>query len=320
MSKGLLIIMLIFHHIVYYGFTCFDINIDVLKFMSDIQIPLIVSYFMPAFFFITGICSNFEKDYKTFLISQVKSLLVPLFFCTIFNWAYYNRTLSGLFFEFYMWKDGNLFWFLFALFFSKNLYYILKKYIKNKITLCIFIVILSFLGSVLNDIDIIKNYLVHRHTLDLTLYLAIGNLFKDYIFSNKVFITSIAIYLMLAIVYLFLGINMPLVTNAFHSHYNTWIFHCILSITGSLIVINSFKRLKPEPLLEYLGKNTIVIYLSQGYILRWFFSIYKDYLLKCNLAESIFSILVIAISTLSFGLFLSYCINNSKLKFLLGKF
>lgn len=320
MSKGLLIIMLIFHQIVYYGFSVYDIKINALQFISDIQTPLFVCYFMPAFFFITGLCSNFEKDYKTFIISQIKTLLIPLFFITIFNWAYYNRTFYSLFYEFYMWKDGNICWFIFALFFSKILFFILKKHIKNLVLLCIIVLLLSFLGSVLNDINIFKNYLSHRQTLDLTLYLAIGSIFKDYLFSKKIYITSILLYLFLIVTYLLLGKNIPVVTHGFHSHYNTWIFHCILSITGSLILFNTFKRMESKPLLEYLGKNTLVIYLSQGYFLHWLFPILRDYLVKCNVAESIFIIIVIAISTISFGLFLSYCIKNTRLKFMIGNF
>ena len=35
------------------------------------------SFFMAAFFFITGYCSNFNKDYRPFLLNDLRSLIVP---------------------------------------------------------------------------------------------------------------------------------------------------------------------------------------------------------------------------------------------------
>lgn len=75
-AKGILILMVVWDHLP-------DVYIYLLK-QTNIHIEwldrtqwLFKIFFMPAFFCITGFCSNFNKDFKSFFVSNAKSLLIP---------------------------------------------------------------------------------------------------------------------------------------------------------------------------------------------------------------------------------------------------
>jgi fucose 4-O-acetylase-like acetyltransferase len=100
-----------------------------------------VSFFMPAFFIITGLCSNIEKEFKPFFISNVRTILIP---AIVFDLLFF--TIPSLFMGQDPWKFvmggfvmralgfGGVYWFLPCLFLSKLIYWTLHKY-TNKLIL-----------------------------------------------------------------------------------------------------------------------------------------------------------------------------------------
>ena len=95
MAKGILIAMLIFHHIVD---VCAQLDVSniVISAMRSIQKQMIVCYFMPAFFMITGICSNFNKPFVPFVKNQIKSLLIPAVSFILLFHIYQGDTIRQL--------------------------------------------------------------------------------------------------------------------------------------------------------------------------------------------------------------------------------
>ena len=88
-AKGILISMLVLHHIVDVGYRMNHIDNNVLLFMNNIQKPLITCYFIPAFFLITGMVSNFSRPFGPFVFSQFKILLLPAIVFTILFHPFY---------------------------------------------------------------------------------------------------------------------------------------------------------------------------------------------------------------------------------------
>lgn len=87
-AKGVLITYLIIHHIIDFGISNFGLgNNFVLSILRELQRPIMLCYFMQAFFFITGYCSNFDTPFLIFLKKQIKSLLIP---ALIFTILYYS--------------------------------------------------------------------------------------------------------------------------------------------------------------------------------------------------------------------------------------
>ena len=75
-AKGMLICLVIISHIYLETLTVAKIPNSTFAWMRSWQ-WIHVSFFMPAFFIITGLCSNFEKEFKPFFISNVRTILIP---------------------------------------------------------------------------------------------------------------------------------------------------------------------------------------------------------------------------------------------------
>ena len=77
-AKGLGILLVVLHHIVN---VCnrLGLNNTTLQ-LLDRQNVLYCCFFMQMFFMVSGYCTNFNKPFKSFLLSRTKTLLVPFLF------------------------------------------------------------------------------------------------------------------------------------------------------------------------------------------------------------------------------------------------
>lgn len=84
-AKGILMTCLLFHH-------CANImgevkiQAELIEHVSAWNIIFLV-FFMQAFFTITGYCTNFDKEFKTYFITNIKTLVVPAIFFTFIQKA-----------------------------------------------------------------------------------------------------------------------------------------------------------------------------------------------------------------------------------------
>ena len=81
-AKGLLILMVIIHHIPQYYLT--NGHNNYLKYMDDNSF-IYSSFFMASFFILSGYVSNFSKPFIAFSIKNFKSLMVPSFAFTMIS-------------------------------------------------------------------------------------------------------------------------------------------------------------------------------------------------------------------------------------------
>ena len=185
-AKGLLIIIVIIHHIPAVA-TSLNQSDAVLEYVDGIDF-LYRGFFMPAFFFITGCCSNFSKDFKPFIISNANGLLIPAItiglFCQVIQMIYpphdfYVNIKSWIY-------CGGAFWFLPALFLSKLIMWIINKFLNHSDLLKIFLMfVLGLLTSVLATEHFKFNPWYFQQAILLTPFLYIGTLFKTRQFSKS---------------------------------------------------------------------------------------------------------------------------------------
>lgn len=141
---------------------------------------LFAVFFMQAFFFITGYCTNYDIDGLIFLKKQLKTLAIPAFLFTILNrvllWGGNGFNMDNLGEEL---LHGVGFWFLWALLFSKLFYFICSKLIRKQILLFILFLGLILLGyySILNKLP---NILYHQQILTMSFFLFIGNYMRTH--------------------------------------------------------------------------------------------------------------------------------------------
>lgn len=70
--KGILIIIVVIHHV--FGLM---MNFNIVSYDMAYLEKIYVPFFMPAFFIITGYCSNFDRSFKEFFYTNTRQLLIP---------------------------------------------------------------------------------------------------------------------------------------------------------------------------------------------------------------------------------------------------
>ena len=236
---------------------------------------------MPLFFLISGYLFRADKfaDYRSFFVHRGKQLLVPyvLFFIPFFvMWLLLRKSTIGAEEDLNaLWYQPVIeliegrpelilhpFWFLTCLFSIQTIYYFLHRFLDKKMVLLI-VLLLPFINCV-----------THFHTLPWHLdsafkfipYYALPNLFKDKIngFKNvPVALLSLA---------LFAGLSVLV-----YDMQNRWLYTGLrvitsVSIMPSYILFCRFtSRTLPQNagrIVEYIGKNTIIVLAFHMYILR----------------------------------------------------
>lgn len=75
--KGLLIISVVLGHAAW-SIGLMDYNYPYVCYPFNTTAFLYVGIFMQAFFLVSGYVSNFHKDFKTFIIKNIQTIVVPL--------------------------------------------------------------------------------------------------------------------------------------------------------------------------------------------------------------------------------------------------
>ena len=126
---------------------------------------------MPAFFLISGYCSNFRKDPKTFLKSLLKSLVLPLFALSLVNDTMYalmvtHQDISTTLLKTI--KSGGTLWFIQALVIAKVICYSIQKVTDALIIMLIATFVLLIAGVALNQFNLRSSWpLSQRKSVDL---------------------------------------------------------------------------------------------------------------------------------------------------------
>lgn len=226
------------------------------------------SFHMPIFFIISGLLLNFthsKSTLKQFSIKKAKSLLLPYLSFAIINYIYlmniayrenYFTTQLAMNYIIYIiiLCGRSAIWFLPCIFISEVSFKIIDEKIpslimKLIITLCIFII--PFFVKAEPD------------TLSLSLlrcctaigFITIGkNLF--YIISKINLSTFHIILVFLAnIILTFLNGQVDL----FELKFNNPFYYTINSVIGALVVIFISKKINKNKIIEYYGKNSLII-------------------------------------------------------------
>lgn len=319
-TKGLLISLLVLHHIIDFGVREYGIKNELLSFGTLVQRPLALCFFMQTFFLITGMCSNFNTDVRTFFFKQVRTLLMPAFaFAFAFHLFAYGFHAVGSFCKGWL-LYGGCFWFITSLFFAKVLYYLVLRVVQDRWTLLGLGLLLSMAGTILNEYDVATNIYTHRQTLDLFVYLVIGNAFKETITKWSKKNWPLVVYVICVLLGLMaLGYKLPYVTYGFGTTVMNWPLHMALAFFGSLSIIRIARMLVKWEWLGFVGKMSMIVYFIQGEMLLLLMALFRTYLESANLRQSILAVSIIFLSVMSASLVVGYLLNNSPMAILLGK-
>ncbi len=189
-AKGILILLLIIHH---FGsaFKITDIPKDDYGFVFFWQY-VFTTFFMQAFFFMSGYCSSFNKNVKPFVLSLFKQLILPFIFfelLTCIYWSSNNGISVNNLYHYWLNSNGTHYWFLNALILAKLYIYVIVNFVNSKyLSNNIFLLLSSFfflvISIALNDLDFGTNFLCIRQSLGAVFFVVLGYIAK---IKNEVF-------------------------------------------------------------------------------------------------------------------------------------
>lgn len=245
-ARGVLILLVIIGHI----------------FQSGYVHNLIYSFHIPAFFIISGILFKYsnatQKSYKSIMISKLYTFGIPFIFFEVYGCLTYIVRFGGgqsifgfLYNTLHLTFNNGVNWFLFTLFFGEMIFVIIKKNIRNKWGI-LAIATLCFISGIV--LPATNSYIAAFAKILLSVgFLIIGYCFSDYLQTNNLPLMALSIVLTVLITYLNGSVDM----NSLRMN-NMFLF-ILGSITGTYLVIQ-LGRLPLGNLMNYIGKNTILIY------------------------------------------------------------
>lgn len=240
---------------------------------------------MQAFFFINGYTSNFNKDFKPFLWGSFKALLIPYL-----AFALLGKGLNAvLWSETALWQktagDGDQvwffleesYWFLTALFIARILYWLLRRYINNEYYVGLVALAVMLIGFVLNHIyDGVSldpahynNHLHYRNALCMMIFIWMGEMLKNHKEKWRKYIAPLSIaYIVMLITTHMIGILYPpTYTHSPHIPVAASPLYLFYATIGTISVLWLGKKINANKALEYLGKGSLVVYMTHfGYL------------------------------------------------------
>ena len=321
--KGILGILVIMGHIFYIEADASGVQPTGRAFycLSTVVAAWIAPYYMAAFFFVTGYCSSFKSGIKAQLISDAKHLLLPVILIPCIMHEVSSLLLGNGFVWPFTAAPWYL-WFLWALFWAKFIFWVMKHVVKSESIAWLLLTIMSVVGSAMMYYIPQYNYLGCQQALVFAIFIAIGHAMKDVELKPSVLYAAIIIYVLTVIAsYYCLRWGAPSVCSFITFIPQKWPLYFLLATSGIMSVYQISKWLKGSKVLQYTGKHTLILYLVHLTFLR----VVTTYL-KPQIAEyydnSYFQSSYFVLMTL--GALLWSCLwaellNSRYLKWILGK-
>jgi acyltransferase len=241
----------------------------------------IYSFHMPLFFFISGYLINFEKYInleKTYLIKRASSLIIPYFFFSIISYIFYiamdclyqpqiqNVDVfgKGVFFNLYAVicsANGYLIdtplWFLPCLLITEILFFISKKFFKQNYEFLALVIIFSIIGFLYHVYIPLRMPWGIDIALTGIVFYSAGYLFRrkyeDAFFRKSYVFFSVLFFIHITSSFINSRVDMYKLT------YNNYFLFYLSAFSGILFYIYVFKMIKPSKILQFYGKNSLII-------------------------------------------------------------
>lgn len=274
----------------------FAVILVVLGHISSPLSSLIYSFHMPLFFIASGFFLNPTNELKSEIIKSFKRLFKPFFiyltlgFIIEFLKRFYLDREQLKFEDFigaliYMDYDRLLgtyafvLWFLPALFIGKTIIYLILKYSRFLILDILLIAIAFLIGYNFNFPFAIDDGLISAP------YIFIGY----YFYKNKGVLANktIAVVLLIPLLLISLVYGVPEL-NISTKYFESILINLIWTCTLSLLLFILFSKLKFNlKALEYLGINSLLIFLIHPYTNNIAFYVASNYFLQLSISLTI---------------------------------
>lgn len=260
-TKGLLILLMIWYHTP----PAVQKNVELCNpYMGEISYYTRIwfeCFFMPAFFIITGFCSGFVEERKSFYIKMFKTIILPVSVisyirCCIFDFSFNPLHLIGPYKP-----TGN--WFIIALIIGRTLFYELHIIFKKQsLWLLVVLSIFAIFAMVCRDNNIVQNPFYWKQGLCAAMFIGIGNYIRKFAISNRTLAIMSIAYIILISIINSVGLHRTVMVISLSVEWYEFVQFIILALTGTAFVIFCAKHIKIK-LVEHIGKHSLVLYLIQ---------------------------------------------------------
>lgn len=264
-AKGILILMLMLSH---FGSASrrTDIENDWFHILFYLQ-PFYACFLMQCFFIITGYCSNFNISFSAFFKKQWKQIIIPWISFEIIKKIstaiYYSDYTFTFFIESFLNPPNTELWFFSALLLAKlYLWFMINRKVSHLMIISsgLFLLLISI---IINEYNIIPNILAFKNGFAACLYVSFGYILKKRtnVEYQNLLKLSVIIFPLSILAIKFFKLNIPIldvgVCNVGWEYFPIII---IVTITGSLAILYICKLINQCKILEYFGRNSIIIY------------------------------------------------------------
>lgn len=268
---GLILLVVLFHTpIILRSVGCIG-ETPLLDAIGSFYIP----FFMPAFFVITGMCTDWDVDWKTFLAKNAKKLLLPTLLLPLCATALYcERSAWHNFCDLDSWAYAGAGWFVCALMTAKLVYYGVRRLVPfgNGVLLLLAVAAVAVVGLLLNKFFCLKNTLFYQNGMVLAFFVYVGELSKKKMDVFKGGRTAYMIGLGYIAVWLasrLAHVDMPYVMLSVNCGYWKFPFYLCIAVMGVCLLMSLAWRIGTNRLLEFMGSHSLVIYFFHSVLIWW---------------------------------------------------
>ena len=280
-AKGLLILIVILHHLPY---VAVKVGAEDSFYYETFNYQfLYYTYFMPAFFLITGYCSKQSREFNlgNLVVKNLKTIILPAFTLGLLSSCIglvgitYKQGIGVLPIEFAkavyqnivsIVKNGGNYWFLSALFVSKIMYGIVNYCVicrgRGRKSLFFIYLIFVFLGYFCFSMGLTEHWAIW-HAFMLCIFLFCGQLLREFGISKKMSVGCITLFVVVTFFYVVIlnRLSLPKITSTIVI--NSWrevpVF-LILSFTGSVMIMTISRLINENSYLQFWGRNSLIVY------------------------------------------------------------
>lgn len=318
--KGILILMVVLGHVVYIMRITTGLALGSFPyvFIQNIASIWIAPYYMAAFFLISGYCSKFIRPLKEQIFTDGKRLVLPAIIIPLIMKIVTPPMCDINFHIFSYILYGDLPWFLMAMFWARIFFKIVMLPNIKDVYKPIFFIILSIVGCLILERYKGLEYLSFFHGLAFSLFVFIGNKLKNVKISKMWIVSVICIYISLVIT---CAGHVPALCADIYFGIRQWPIYIVAAFCGSLFIFQLSKFIGHNSVLEILGRNSLVIYLTHCEFLRIMSTYMIGYISKYNMSFlfSFCIILFMFVGATCWGVIWSLLLNRKYTKWIVGK-
>jgi acyltransferase len=260
---------------------------------AEVVKAYIYTFHMELFFFISGLLFSKRGDFKNFISKRFKRLLVPYFFFSLIGFAFFllrrkygnspELSISAFqkFLDIFTWNE---FWFLGTLFFTSIIFFGVAQQVTSMIRLSLLCILCTLSHYVLSACF---PEWVHENLLKCftaMVFYSVGyylrrKVTRDFLqrFCVRYWPVLIGVIISNAIVFNWCFSQYGLISvNFWHNYFYLY----FLAFSGIFISLCFVSFIPASSILSFMGANTIIIYLLDGYppaiirrVMRYVFSI-----------------------------------------------